>query len=40
LYVNETKDETLEEEIEFKLTGLEIEGKPGENKLEVIVGPG
>ena len=40
LYVNETKDETIEEEIEFKLTGLEIEGKPGETKLEIVVGPG
>ena len=39
LYVNETKDETIEEEIEFQLTGLEIEGKPGETKLEIVVRP-
>merc|ERR1711935_635782 len=40
LYVNETTDLTLEEEIEFKLTGLEIEGKPGESVVEFELGPG
>ena len=40
LYVNETTDQTLEEEIEFNLTGLEIEGKPGESVLEFELGPG
>jgi hypothetical protein len=29
LYVNDTKDKTIEEEIEFTLEGLEIEGRPG-----------
>jgi len=28
LYVNESESETLEEEIEFTLEGLEIEGQP------------
>lgn len=40
LYVNETTNLTLEEEIEFKLEGLEIEGKPGETTAQVTVGPG
>ena len=40
LYVNNTTDKVLEEEIEFTLQGLEIEGKPGENSIEVIVNPG
>ena len=30
----------LEEEIEFTLQGLEIESKPGETTIEVIVNPG
>ena len=34
MYVNQTRDMTLDEEIEFTLQGLEIEGKPGESKLE------
>lgn len=40
LYVNETSDLTLEEEVEFQLQGLEIEGKPGESTIEIVVGPG
>lgn len=40
LYVNETPDKTLEETMEFTLQGLEIEGKPGEKEVEVVVGPG
>lgn len=40
LYVNESSNLTLEEEIEFKLEGLEIEGKPGESSIVVTVGPG
>lgn len=40
LYVNETSDLLLEEEIEFQLVGLEIEDAPGESKVEVKVGPG
>jgi len=40
LYVNNTDKLTLEEELEFQLTGLEIEGKPGETKVEIKVGPG
>jgi len=39
LYVNETEDQTLEEEVEFQLQGLEIEGKPGESTVEVVVKP-
>ena len=38
--MNETENETLEEEIEFNLTGLEIEGKPGETTIEFEIGPG
>jgi len=40
LYVNNTTDCTLEEEIEFKLQGLEIEGKPDETTVEFTIGPG
>ena len=40
LYVNESSNFTLEEEIEFKLEGLEIEGKPGETTVQVTVAPG
>ena len=40
LYVNNTEKETLEEEIEFKLQGLEIEGKPNETSVEFTIGPG
>jgi len=40
LYVNNTEKETLDEEIEFKLQGLEIEGKPDQTSLEFKVGPG
>lgn len=40
LYVNHTKNETLEEEIEFKLQGLEIEGMPGQTTVEFEIGPG
>ena len=31
---------TLDEEIEFTLQGLEIEGKPGSSKVEFQLGPG
>ena len=41
LYVNNTRKMTLEEEITFTtLEGLEIEGKPGQNSMEIEVGPG
>jgi len=40
LYVNKTTEHTLEEELEFVLAGLEIEGKPGETTVELKVGPG
>ena len=40
LYVNNTKNEILEEEIEFKLVGLEIEGQPGKTTVEFEIGPG
>ena len=40
LYVNETVDKTLEEEIEFQLVGLELEENPGETTVEIKVGPG
>lgn len=40
MYVNNTQKETLEEEIEFQLQGLEIEGKPGVTTLEFTLGPG
>ena len=39
LYSNETEDLTLEEEVEFQLTGLEIEGKPDESTIEFTVLP-
>lgn len=40
LYVNETSNLLLEEEIEFNLVGLEIEDAPGETTAEIKVGPG
>jgi len=40
LYVNETNDKTLEEEIEFQLVGLELEENPGETTIEIKVLPG
>ena len=40
LYVNKTTEHTLEEDLEFQLTGLEIEGKPGETQVQLKVGPG
>lgn len=40
LYVNNTADKTLEEDLEFDMSGLEIEGKPGETAITVRVGPG
>ena len=40
LYVNDSSNLTLDEEIEFKLTGLEIEGSPGENRVAFELGPG
>lgn len=40
LYVNESQNLTLDEEIEFQLTGLEIEGAPGETKVAFELGPG
>ena len=38
--MNKTEDKVLEEEVEFTLQGLEIEGQPGESTIEVIVNPG
>ena len=38
--MNDTKDNTIEEEIEFTLEGLEIEGRPGQKTVELKVGPG
>ena len=40
LYVNNTANQTLEEEIEFQLTGLEVEDKPDQTTVEFTIGPG
>ena len=40
LYVNKTRDRTLEETLEFQLQGLELEEKPGASELDITVGPG
>lgn len=40
LYVNGSEDQILDEEIEFNMDGLEIEGMPGQNVVELRLEPG
>jgi hypothetical protein len=40
LYTNETSDKLLEEEMGFKLEGLEIEGQEDQSKVNIRLGPG
>lgn len=40
LYENESEKYTLDEEVQFKLTGLQIENKPNEDTVEFKIGPG
>ena len=40
LYVNGSKNQILDEEIEFSLDGLEIEGMPGKSTVEFRLNPG
>ena len=39
LYVNETSDKILKEEMGFKLEGLAIEGQEDQEKVEIELGP-
>ena len=40
LYVNETPNRTLDEDLEFQIQGLELEENPGQTEINVKVGPG
>jgi hypothetical protein len=40
LYDNQSKKYTLDEEVEFTMQGLEIEGKPGQTSVAFKVPPG